>query len=183
MNLKTAVLLLALVAGLLAGCGEGGVRPTGTVISADTADQTLFSISHYITENGVRRGLVEADTAMLFDQTQEAHLRHLKVTFYDDQGSATSVITADRGVYHWQNGAMEAEGHVVGTSHDGRVLHTPALKYDPPTNKVSTDQHFTVDGGGDHWEGDGFTSDPDFTHIVVQHPTGQEGGSRLLPGQ
>ncbi len=159
------------------------MRPTTTVASPDSADQMLLGTSQYITENGVRRGLVEADTAWVFNQVQEVHLRNLKVTFGDSQGSPTSVITADSGVYQARNGAMHAEGHVVGTSTDGRVLHTTVLRYDPATNKVSTDQHFTVDGGGDHWEGEGFTSDPDFTHIVVQRPTGREGGSRLLPGQ
>lgn len=177
------VLGVLLLAGLLAGCGEGGVRPTTSVVSADTADQILEGASQFITENGVRRGKVEADTARIYNQAQVIRLRNLKVTFYDDQGSQTSVITADSGVYQVQTGAMQAEGHVVGTSDDGRVLHTSVLRYDQAANKISTDQHFTVDGNGDHWEGEGFTSDPDFTHIVVQRPTGQEGGSRLLPGQ
>lgn len=179
-----AIAILGVVVTLmLAACQDKGVTPPVTTTAADSADQTLFGLSHYVTELGIKRSLVQADTAFMYDPTQTAELRKVKVTFYDDNGGIKSVLTADEGTYQQQNGGMVARGHVVGTSPDGRSLHTSELHYDPNTKKISTDQHFTFDRNGDHLEGDGFTSDVDFQNVVVEHPRGAEGGSRLLPGQ
>jgi hypothetical protein len=52
------------------------------------------------------------------------------------------------------------------------------------SKKISSDQHFTFDRGGDHLEGEGFTSDVDFKNVVVTRPRGAEGGGpQMLPGQ
>jgi hypothetical protein len=92
------------------------------------------------------------------------------------------VLTSKEGTYHWQNGAMTARGDVVGTAPDGRTLRTSELVYDPMGKKIRSDQHFTFDRGGDHLEGEGFLSDPDFKNVVVTHPRGAEGGGpQLLP--
>ena len=165
-------------------CRDEGVRPPTSGQAADTANQILFQLAHYVTELGVRRSLVEADTAYMYDPTQTAELKVLKVTFYDANGAVSSVLTAKDGTYHWQSGAMTARGNVVGTAPDGRTLRTSILRYDPITKKVASDQHFTFDRSGDHLEGDGFTSDVDFRNVVVTRPRGVEGGGpQMLPGQ
>ena len=175
---------LAVSTALLAACQEKGVTPPVTQTAADSADQILFGLFHHVTEQGLKRSLVEADTAYLYDATQTAELKKVKVTFYDENGGINSILTANEGTYFQQNGAMTARGNVVGTSPDGRTLRTSELRYDPNTKKVSTDKSFTFDRGGDHLEGDGFTSDVDFRNIVVDRPRGTEGvGPQLLPGQ
>ncbi|MEP7325382.1 MAG: LPS export ABC transporter periplasmic protein LptC [Gemmatimonadota bacterium] len=169
---------------LCLACRDEGVRPPTSSQAADTANQILFNLQHYVTELGVRRSLVEADTAYMYDPSQTAELRVLKVTFYDNNGSESSELTSKEGTYHWQNGAMTARGNVVGTAPDGRTLRTSVLVYEPISKKISSDQHFTFDRGGDHLEGEGFTSDTDFRNIVVTRPRGAEGGGpQLLPGQ
>jgi LPS export ABC transporter protein LptC len=174
--------LSALTASL--ACRDEGVRPPTSNQAADTANQILFNLQHYVTELGVRRSLVEADTAYMYDPSQTAELKILKVTFYDMNGSVSSVLTSKEGTYHWQNGAMTARGDVVGTAPDGRTLRTSVLVYDPITKKISSDRHFTFDRGGDHLEGEGFSSDTDFRNVVVNRPRGAEGGGpQLLPGQ
>ena len=177
--------VVALTASIaLAACQDKGVTPPVTQTAADSADQILFGLFHYVTEEGVKRSLVEADTAYLYDATQTAELKKVKVTFYDDNGAVSSILTSDEGTYFQQNGAMTARGNVVGTSPDGRTLRTSELKYDPNTKKVTTDRAFTFDRGGDHLEGDGFVSDVDFRNIEVNRPRGTEGvGPQMLPGQ
>ena len=183
------VRLSALLGVLLisAACQEKGVTPPVTQTAADTADQILFGLMHYVTEDGVKRSLVEADTAYLFDQSQTAELKKVKVTFYDENGAVSSVLTANEGTYFQQSGGMTARGNVIGTSPDGRTLRTTELEYEPNSKKVSTDKSFTFMRNGNTLEGDGFVSDVDFTNIVVNRPRGLEGGSGgaagLLPGQ
>jgi LPS export ABC transporter protein LptC len=182
---RLSALLVALL--ISAACQEKGVTPPVTQTAADTADQILFGLMHYVTEDGVKRSLVEADTAYLFDQSQTAELKKVKVTFYDENGAVSSVLTANEGTYFQQSGGMTARGNVIGTSPDGRTLRTTELQYEPNSKKVSTEKAFTFVRNGNTLEGDGFVSDVDFTNIVVNRPRGLEGGSGgaagLLPGQ
>jgi LPS export ABC transporter protein LptC len=170
-----------------AACREDGVKPPVTQTAADSADQILFGLMHYVTEEGVKRSLVEADTAYLYDATQTAELKKVKVTFYDQDGAVSSVLTANEGTYFQQTGGMTARGNVIGTAPDGRTLRTTELKYEPNSRKVSTDKTFTFMRNGNLLEGDGFVSDVDFTNIVVERPRGVEGreggAGGLLPGQ
>jgi LPS export ABC transporter protein LptC len=167
------------------------VKPTVTLQKADTADQLLEGMSHYITEQGVRRSLVEADTARLYEPTQIAELRALTVTFYDSVGKVTSVVTADSGTYFMRDGSMKARGNVIARTPDGRRLSSPILNYDQKTNTISSDQPFVYENGEEHLEGNGFHSDPDFRNVVTQQPRGGQkevrrgkpSGGVLLPGQ
>lgn len=165
------------------GCEETGARPTTTIQAPDSADQVLEGFSHYVTNQGVRRSRVEADTAYFYENTQITELRNIKVTFYDLTGEEGSTLTARRGTYRWQNGSMEAEGTVVVVTPDGRRLATEMLRYDNASNTISTDRHFAFDRGAEHLEGNSFRSDPDFKNVVTDRPRGVAGDGLLLPGQ
>jgi LPS export ABC transporter protein LptC len=168
---------------LLGACEETGARPTATLQAPDSADQVLEGFSHYVTNQGVRRSRVEADTAFFYENTQITDLRNITVTFYDLNGEESSTLTARRGTYRWQNGSMEAEGNVVVVSPDGRRLRTETLRYDNAANQISTDKRFTFDRGTEHLEGNSFRSDPDFRNVVTDRPRGVAGDGLLLPGQ
>jgi LPS export ABC transporter protein LptC len=176
-----ALVMLAAIGAL--GCEDTGARPTATVQAADSADQILEGFSHFITNQGVRRSRVEADSAFFYENTQITDLKNIKVTFYDIKGEEGSTLTAKRGTYRWQNGSMEAEGSVVVVAPDGRRLRTEILRYDNAANQISTDKHFTFDRGTEHLEGNSFRSDPDFKNVVTDRPRGVAGDGLLLPGQ
>ncbi len=76
---RSPVLAAALVAAL--ACRDEG-RPTATINPADSADQVLVGMSHYVTEDGVQRARVRADTAYLYTATQSADLKKVHITFY-----------------------------------------------------------------------------------------------------
>ena len=168
---------------VLTACEDTGVRPTTTVQAADSADQVLEGFSHYVTNEGVRRTRVEADTAFYYEPTQVTDLRHIKVVFFDIKGEEGSTLTAQRGTYRWQDGSMEATGNVLVVTPDGRRLTTESLKYDNATNQIMTDKHFNFDRGAEHLEGNSFRSDPDFKNVVTDRPRGVSGEGLLLPGQ
>lgn len=164
-------------------CEEPGVKPTTTVQAPDSADQVLEGFSHYVTNEGILRSRVEADTAFFYEPTQVTELHKLKVVFFDIKGAESSTLTARRGTYRWQDGSMEATGNVVVVSPDGRRLATEALRYENATNLIVTDKHFTFDRGDEHLEGNSFRSDPDFRNVVTDRPRGVTGDGMLLPGQ
>jgi LPS export ABC transporter protein LptC len=172
-----------LAAAALPACEDTGARPTTTIQAPDSADQVLEGFSHYVTNDGIRRSRVEADTAYFYEATQITNLANPKVTFYDLKGAESSTLTAKRGLYRWQDGSMEASDSVVVVAPDGRRLATERLRYDNATNQISTDRHFTFDRGEEHLEGNSFRSDPDFRNVVTDRPRGVAGDGMLLPGQ
>jgi len=179
----SAGVLAALVA-FGAGCHDTGARPGTIGVAADTADQTLEKVRHYITRDGVRKSLVEADTAYYYEGSQSFELRTVTVTFYGEDGTTTSTLTSREGTYRAMTGAMEGRGNVVVRAADGtRTLRSEKLDYDPGKNQISTDQHYTFDQGGNHLEGDGFTSDPNFQRVTTAKPRGRAGEGVVLPGQ
>ena len=165
---------------LVSGCGEG-VKPTATTTVADSADQVLIGMKHYVTTSSILRALVLADTAYFFNPTQVAELRVVRVTFYDAQGNKTSTLTANEGTFHWRTGDMEGRGNVIAVrSSDGGTMHTEAMRYSQARNEVSSDLPFTFDSPSQHLKGVGFTADPDFKTVTAKHITGT-GGQFVLP--
>ena len=167
---------------LILAC-KSGTPVTATQAVLDSADQVLLGMSHYVTESGVLRARVRADTAYFFSNTQRAELRNVHVTFYDITGKPTSTLTSREGTHHWRTGDMEARGTVVVVrDKDGGTMRTEVMYYNQTRNEVSSDQAFVFDGPDRHIEGQGFTSDPEFKKITATHPRGT-GGQFILPNQ
>lgn len=184
--LGVALLAAAAMVGA-AACGDDRQPPVTTVTSADSADQVLYGISTILAPEGIRRNYLTADTGYVYTSSGLYDLRGLTLVFYDANGVETSTLTSDSGSYHLHTGAMEARGNVVVRSVDDKVLKTPVLRYDRNTNLLSTDQPFTYQTPTESIQGNGFTSDPGFTHVVANQPRGGQVGdstaSMPLPGQ
>jgi lipopolysaccharide export system protein LptC len=179
--LSTVFLSMILV--LTSFACNNGAKPTATITAADTADQVLINMTHYVTNDGIVRAQVQADTAYMYQNTQSAEMRNVQIIFYDTDGRKTSTMTAKEGTYHWASGDMEGRGHVVVVgAGDGRTLKSEVMRYKQVTNQVSSDQPFVFDGPGRHIQGQGFTSDPDFRNVTALRPTGT-GGHFVLPNQ
>jgi len=174
--------LLAPGAWLLSSC-KSSTPVTATQAVLDSADQVLLGMSHYVTELGVLRARVRADTAYFFSNSQRAELRDVHVTFYDITGRPTSTLTSKEGTHNWRTGDMEARGNVVVVrDKDGGTMRTEVMYYNQVKNEVSSDKAFVFDSPDRHVEGEGFTSDPEFKKITATHPRGT-GGKFILPSQ
>ena len=177
-----ALVCCAAVGGVAAGACDSGLRPTATIAAADSADQVLLNMSHYVTDDGIQRAHVRADTAYFYSPVQVAELRNVHITFYDPRGAQTSTLTSRQGTYHWRNGDMEARDSVVVVRTDGATLRTDVLRYSQARNQVYSDHAFVFDETNRHIEGEGFTSDPDFKVVTAIRPKGT-GGKFTLPNQ
>src|SRR5213594_3675782 len=169
------VLCYVLMGGVVAGACETGIKPTATIAAPDSADQVLLGMSHYVTDAGIQRAHVRADTAYFYSPAQTAELRNVHITFYDPRGAETSTLTSREGTYHWRSGDMEARGTVVVVRTDGATLRTEVLRYNQARNQVTSDNPFVFDEPTRHIEGKGFTSDPDFKNVTAIQPKGGAG--------
>lgn len=167
---------------LIVGC-KNGTTVTATQVPLDSADQVLLGMTHNVTEAGLLRARVRADTAYFFSGTQRAELRNLHVTFYDALGHSTSTLTSREGTHQWRTGDMEARGNVVVVREkDGGTMRTEIMYYSQARNEVSSDKAFVFNAPDRHIAGEGFTSDPEFRNVTAKRPRGT-GGQFILPNQ
>jgi LPS export ABC transporter protein LptC len=176
--------LATLLAAGLAACAQRGVTPTSTA-QADSADQVMSQMQHMIADGGMRRALVEADSAWIFNARQFVEAKGLKVTFYDStSGKKLSLVTSDSGTYQMRDNSLDFRRHVVATTPSGKVLKTEHLIYDRISNLIRSDTAFTFTGPEGNGRGNSFETDPDFRRMVIDQPRGyQKGKGMLLPGQ
>lgn len=175
------VVVLGLVATVAAACSNG-TEPKVTSANplADTADQVMFGISTMITDQGLLRAKLAADTAYFFDGSTRIEARHEKTTFYTTTGVENAVLTSIEGTYNQQRGTMEARKNVVVVTTDNKRLETSLLDYNQQTNIISSDSAFVLTQPTGVMHGIGFTSDPNMTNLHVKRViTG--GGTFTLP--
>jgi len=171
------------LAAVLAACRDPKQDAVAAVeAAADTADQLLIGLTQYITQDGVRKAYLEADTAFIYENTGRADLKKVKVTFFGLDGDTSSVVTGKTGSYDWRTGRMETRGDVVVLLSNGGRLTTSVLRYDQTKNEVSTDQHYVYVAHDLPAEGEGFVTDPALSVFRTTRPRGAA-GSFTLPGQ
>lgn len=174
-----AILLLAALA-----CREQGATPPvkrGTTM-ADSAEQVMLDIRALMTDRGVQRGELFADTAYVFDDQTRFELRKVRATFNTSTGTKDGVMTADRGHYSFREQKLEGYGNVVIVTTEGKRLTSPHIRYTQATNEVSSDSAFTLVEPGRSASGIGFRADPQLTRVVILKSV--EGrGSLTLPAQ
>ena len=62
---------------------------------------------------------------------------------------------------------MTAKDNVVLTSENGKRLETEELIWDEKKNKIYTDRKVKITTGKEVIEGEGFSSNPDFTEYTI----------------
>lgn len=180
--MRRVAALLAVVA--VAACTrQGSAPPVATTGSlADSAEQVMLSVRSLLTDRGVQRGEMFADSAYVFDEQTRFELRKVRATFNTATGVKDGTMVADRGRYNMRQQMLEGFGHVVITTNDGKRLTSPHVRYNQAINEVSSDSAFTMVEPGRTLSGIGFRSDPQLNNVVVLK--GARGrGSFTLPGQ
>ena len=175
--------LCLLAAATLGACDGGKATPLALSSKmADRADQVMFRARSLLTDRGLLRAELLADTAYFFDENTRIELVVVKVTFFTQQGAKSSVLTSKEGSYNTRLSRMEARGNVVVVSVDGRRLSSEQLRYDQMRNEISSDSAFVLTEPGRVLRGIGFVSDPNMTNIrVLKGASGR--GTVTVPGQ
>ena len=179
MRLAPVPLALTLTAALAFGCKKSTQPPmVSEAALADSAEQVLWDIHQFMTENGVKRGDMYADTAFVFNDQTKFVLRKVHGTFTTETGAPNGTMKGDRGTYDLRNHTLEGFGNVLITSTDGKTLSSPHLKYVEATNQVSSDSAFVMRRKTEVQRGIGFTSDPNLKVFKCLRACG---GEALVP--
>jgi LPS export ABC transporter protein LptC len=178
---------LAISAALITSVACQGNKSTPPVVRrsalADSADQVMFGARFNLTDRGLERAELHADTAYFFDDNTRIELRKVETTFYTTSGARDAYLTSNRGTYNNRTMQMIARGKVVVITEEGRRLETPELKYDQQLNEISSDSAFVLTEPGRRLEGVGFRSDPNMQNVQIFKTRRGTTGAVTLPGQ
>lgn len=159
----------------LLACGSGDAPPTASEPLPEGVDTAVRGMRTFVTRDGVRRAVVEADTAE-WREDNEIHLRRMTLTFFDPNGLQSTEVTSVFGIFHQLTGDLEAEGQVVVEDRvDDQRLETERLRYRNADGRLLGDTTFQfVDPvEGLTLDGTGFESDPALDSVVVMNQEGE----------
>src|SRR5688572_29857038 len=158
-----------------------GPPVAGVSLLPDSAEQMLIGVTFLLTDAGVRRANVRADTLIMYDANTREELRQISVVFFTAEGEQDAVLKALTGMHNNRLGTMEARGNVVVVSKEGETLNTPHLRYDPNRNEISSDSAFTLTEGERVTKGVGFVSNPDMTNMRILAAASVTGSQVKIP--
>ncbi len=175
MSMMRLALRVVVVASFLVSCRESGEPPlvAEEILQLNSeANQVVFGLEHYVTTGGIRRALVEADTAFFLEGRSLVELRTLRVTFFNANGEETSVLTSREGTYDWESGDMTATTDVVVVNRaEGRRIETSVLHYSRYEDRIWSDEYTTMtEADGTVVEGTAFDSDSRMERIDLTSP-------------
>jgi len=164
------VLLVVVAASGCFGSDEPAGAANEPSVFASGADQVMLEIEHYLSRDGIRRGILHADTALTFDDASRIELRRLELRFFDEAGADLGVLSARSGDYLLAAGDMTVHGDV---SLNGRLqssgpstLEADSLAYDAETDELATDGPWTLThADGTVERGEGLVTDPAMRNI------------------
>src|SRR6266498_5895940 len=183
---KAGIIIAALLLGATGteSCNRKTAPPVvRTSALADSADQIMYGTHFNLTDNGLARAQLEADSAFFFDDNTRVELRKVATTFYTTTGARDAYLTSRRGTYNSRRGDMVARDSVIVVTEEGRRLVTPELKYDQALNQISSDSAFVLTEPGRRLEGVGFRSDPNMQNVRILRTKSGTTGTVTLPGQ
>ncbi len=183
--MRCPVVLASLAfAASLAACDTKLAPPVAVQSAlADSADQVMFGARSLLTDRGLLRAELRADTAFFFDENTRIEMRVVHTTFHTATGAKNAVLTSREGTYTTRAGGMEARGKVLVVTEDGRRLVTEQLRFDAARNEISSDSAFVLTEPGRRVEGIGFVSDPDMNNVRILKTTRSNLGPITPPGQ
>lgn len=173
------------VALLFAACKD---KPTAIASKAlvlpDSAEQMIFGFNAQITDNGVSKGKLLADTAYLYRDPAgpRFELRRVNLTFFTPTGVDDGTMSAKEGTYiDWQK-RVEGRGNVIIVRKDGNRVESPMLVYDQGRNQIYSDSSFNFRQPNRRTiSGTGFESDPRLSNLRCMKNCNFSGSVKVPP--
>jgi LPS export ABC transporter protein LptC len=160
------MLTLALAAALASGCASGPSAPTAGQMEAD-ASQVTYAMNMKMSEDGVLKADLNADTAITRVGETRTELKGVKLTFFNP-GRPPGNLTSKTGEYDQASGAMIARGGVVLVipgEKGMRTIKSEELHWDQKGDRVWSTVATSMTEEGKVLYTQGFTSNTAFTNV------------------
>lgn len=174
--------LAAAVVGMIACQDEPSNPVAEQAFQGVEADQVVYGMQSYLTTDGVRTGTVRSDSAYVFEDSSVNHLFGVEMELYAEGGATRARLTSATGVMHQRSEELIARGGVILRVLDQNVIvETEELRYDPHSERISSDSASTFRRDGQVQRGTCFRSDLEFTNWSVCQPVGDIVGRGAAP--
>lgn len=177
-------LILVLAAGVIGAACSDVTQQMNTIAEGsvlDSADQVAFNSRTVLTDAGLLRAEIFADTTLFLNQNTRIAMRVVHGVFFNALGSRDATVTAERASYDTRASVLEAYGNVIVTSVDGRVLKSPMLRFESNQNQIISDSAFVMtEPDGKELRGVGFRADPNLEVVTVLRVDRGRGGAVRL---
>ena len=178
-SMRTRLLSLALAAAALAGCQRHGTEPQAAAeFPKLPSDYVLVSVKHYLTEDGIRRGLLNADTGYVHVDSAKFDLHKVHLLLYNANGQEAADLVSKTGELDQRTNAMVARGNVVlvGRGSGVQRIETEELHYDPNTHQLWSTVSSRVTQKGNVVTTQGFKADDQLQRIEMKAIRGRVEG-------
>lgn len=166
----TALLLVGAAMASAACSGDDTTRVVADGMEEIEADNVVYGMTQLLTNEGVREGRIEADTAYFFRDSSAVHLRRLTLTLFDEDGGTRATVTGDRGRLDSGSNSMVGRGGVVLTvPGQGREILTEELHYSSVQDQIWSDSSTVMRQNGEVQCGSAFRSDLEFQNVFVEN--------------
>lgn len=167
-------LVLAVCVLWLAGCEER-VRPSVVPLATDSLpSQESWRSTVRLTDSARVRAVLWAGYIATFADEQYTILGDsVHVTFFNEEGELSSVLTARRGKVDDRTKDLEAYEDVVVSSEDSTVLRTERLFWTNATRLIHTDAYVVIASPREVIRGEGLESDQSLTNYRIFRVTGR----------
>jgi len=133
------------------------------------ADEVMYGVEHYMTNNGVREALMSTDTMYIWRDSTHTWAIGLALQVYDKRtGNDQATITADSGRLDMRANELQAIGNAVLDIPDqDRQIRTEELWVSPDSDRIWSDLPVVMRQSGCEIEGDRFDSDLSFKRVKL----------------
>ena len=166
------LLPLVLVMTAVAVACDGATTPGAGDLGEMPADQIAIDVRHVMTEEGIRKAVLHADTAYLYQGTSEADMVGVRLRFFDEGGREAGELTSRTGNFDMRGNRMVSRGDVVLVIRDDRGeprrIETEELHYDIQADRIWSDVATSMHHEGRVLRGSSFESDIQFQNVRIR---------------
>jgi LPS export ABC transporter protein LptC len=167
-RVKAAILLIcAALAAAAVSCGQGD-RPQRSLGTTEMADQEFTDFRTMESDSGQVKWILEAPVARVYNIRKLLVTDNPRITFYDENGEISSVLTAEMGEYNQDTHDMTALGNVVVTTIEGYTLETESLIMLRELGEIHSEDFVKVTKGDDVLTGYGFQGYPELKNVDIK---------------
>lgn len=154
-----AVLPVLLVAACTGQSGTGD-RDASLAPGADRVPQVAYGARLTLTDSGLTRGILSADSARIFSEGVRFDLFGVSLVFTDSLGDTVSVLSAGSARYDVVASALEFRDSVAVAAADGKSLHATTAGYSIALNVIHGDGEYSTSADGKPVRGGAFSFYP-----------------------
>jgi LPS export ABC transporter protein LptC len=134
---------------------------------------TMNDVVNYFSDSAIVKIKLTTPVQLEMKNGDKKFPKGLKVEFFERDGSISSVMTANKGVFTNTTKIFKATGNVVVNQIlKGETLNTEELNWDQNGKKIFTDKFVTITTEDELLQGTGLTAAEDFSTYRITEPRG-----------